>query len=1123
MGQSRRKDRKKQPSGMSIPDKANRIVHIILFAMLLFVVKIWHLSVIQYDAKSEEAQKPRHRLVIEPAKRGTIRDRFNIPLALNKIKYQAAIYYTQLKEVPRFGWREENGKKVKYFKRREYITQLAQLLGRELQLDSERLEDLIYSKAAFYYNVPFVVKDDLTEEEYYRLKMYEKDWPGVYVSLTPRRHYPQEKVGAEVIGYMGAISRSEFENILHQIGALEKYLIQYEMGEQPLLPQGVNSHDEVNARLKTLQAQAYTASDYIGKSGIESIFERKLRGLYGKKRFYSDAKGNFLKELPGSKPPQSGQRILLTISSELQAYAEQLLAANEKIRDDKLLSSQNQTHSKHTWIKGGAIVAVDPNNGEVLALASYPRFDPNDFILSGSQTEEDKQKNSNIQHWFEGEAYIGEVWDQKRPLEREIYDNIKRTYVQEKMPLTWNTYLDFILPKQHPIQKTMENLKRVEQAIELQNLMSDFDQMCSLDNPRQLINLLYHGEGHTEWKNTLTLSQKNDLLTILKQNPSFSSLKQRLNTYFVLLPHNYDKILLLDLCRLAVPMDLFTPQLIKQAGKQTLASYRDCSAAMSSINILLKKMTRELFHEYDFKPWRQANEKTFLKAKRAQEKVDNSYPKPYLDYLDQEEEMMFAEFWNKYRWHLSYLFLVGPLSEESEIKPYQEYFLAWNRELQQGAHPIIDWRSSYETVQRSIENFSPQDVIAYMQTLRSYQELNKNLYGKYRHLRTTAGQQTEKNLAAAFYPLYGYGHARSQAFRQSTTQGSIFKLTVAYAGLMQRYEKLLDAGKSLRDLNPLEIIDKEYHSGNNWYVGYTLDGQPIHRMYKGGRVPKSLSRDIGKIDIVKALETSSNPYFALLAGDHLNAPEDLADAAKAMGYGSKTGIELPGEIAGKIPTDITENRTGLYSFAIGQHAFIATPLQSAFMLSTLANGGTLYRPKIVSLMAGAPIYDPELSPEDVNNQSYLTIPESHIRWTVPLPHPVRNTILKGMQRVVTRIHEEGFRSLSKLYSTCPEALKTLIEIKDWMVGKSSSAETVEHLNFDVENGLQKSTHIWFGGIVFDQRVETHIPDITVARDCYGKPELVIIVYLRFAGLGKDGAPIAAQVAQKWRQIKQKYQ
>ena len=63
-----------------IPTKANRILHLILIAMVLILVRIWHLSVIQYDKKIEESQKPQRKTVIEPAMRATIRDRFNIPL-----------------------------------------------------------------------------------------------------------------------------------------------------------------------------------------------------------------------------------------------------------------------------------------------------------------------------------------------------------------------------------------------------------------------------------------------------------------------------------------------------------------------------------------------------------------------------------------------------------------------------------------------------------------------------------------------------------------------------------------------------------------------------------------------------------------------------------------------------------------------------------------------------------------------------------------------------------------------------------------------------------------------------------------------------------------------------------
>src|SRR5207244_4326839 len=90
--------------------------------------------------------------------------------------------------------------------------------------------------------------------------------------------------------------------------------------------------EEAEERLRNLTDHAYMGSDYIGKTGIEGKFEEKLRGYYGKKIYNSDARGNFLRELPSSKPPSSGHRFLLTISAELQQFAEELLIQNEQIR-----------------------------------------------------------------------------------------------------------------------------------------------------------------------------------------------------------------------------------------------------------------------------------------------------------------------------------------------------------------------------------------------------------------------------------------------------------------------------------------------------------------------------------------------------------------------------------------------------------------------------------------------------------------------------------------------------------------------------------------------------------------------------------------------------------------------
>ncbi len=1118
MAKARRHISTKSGSFLNIPEKANRILHIILIALVLIAIRIWHLTVIQYEERSEEASRPRSKTVIEPAPRGTIRDRFNIPLAFNKIKYQAAIHYANLREIPRIDWRlDEQGKKIRYFKRREYITQLSQLLAKELHLDAERLEDLIYSKAAYFYNIPFIIKEEIGEQEYYRLKMLEKDWPGIAVSITPKRVYPQDKVGAEIIGYMGSINHSEHEALIHKLRTYETFVREYEAGNNPELPAGAASLEEVEEKLQSLQDQAYTATDYIGKSGIEGAFESVLRGFYGKKKYYSDAKGNFLRELEGSKNPQSGQRILLTISSELQEHAEKVLAANEKLREERNLgiSSKEQNHCRYSWMKGGAIVAMDPNNGEVLAMASYPRFDPNDFILTGN-AEQDKLKNARIRQWFENEAYIGEIWDLKRPLEREIYNPQKKQYQTETLELSWKVYLDFILPKQHPVQQLFSKYNKIENVVEVQQAFQEIKELLPVEKELDVINLLYSSEdGHKVWQDKLSSKQKEAFRQPLQSIQELPA-KEVLDSYLASLPHNYDKGLFIDLCRTVVSGNSYSPRLLLETGRQSIEDYRKACGAFAALHQAAKKMAREIFHETNFKQWRLENEKAFLKEKRVQEKAQGLYPKAYIDYLDKEEEAQFTAFWQTNSWPLLCIFLTGQeFDQAATIEDYLNFFAQWHWELAQGAHPTIEWRLSYETLSGILAKFSPQNALSYLQTLRSYEQLDGKLINRYRYLRSSNGVQLEKHLASAFYPLYGYGYARSYAFRQSTTQGSIFKLVVAYEALIQRYEKLLAEGRSLLELNPLEIIDRECKQGKQWAVGFMMDGQPISRMYKGGRVPKSLTREIGRMDLVRALEFSSNPYFALLAGDHLEDPLDLLSCAKQFGYGSKTGIELSGEIAGKLPDDIDRNRTNLYAFAIGQAAFIATPLQTAGMVSSIANGGALYQPKVVSLLVK--------SQQQENGCETATI-ESFpptLRWLVPMPDPVRNMILKGMQRVVARTQEEGLRGLARFYSAQPEALRSYLEMRDWLAGKSSSAETVEHLSMDIENGLVKSTHGWFGAILFNNPVNPLLTNVTVARDLYGKPELVVIVYLRFSAHGKDAAPLAAQVAQKWREIKAK--
>ncbi len=1123
-----------------IPQKANRVLNLILAGMILILLRAWHLSVVQHEERIEEARKPKNRTVVSQAKRGTIRDRFNIPLAINKVQYNAAVLYAPIRNIPAVAWQKgEGGSKVKIYKRKEHIKALSELLSKELQIEAQRIEDLIYSKASLYNQTPFVLKEDISEEQYYRLKMLEREWQGIHVQRVPKRLYPQGRLAADIIGYMGAINREEYETIFHKIGELKEFLALREQGENPPFPQGFDQVSQVMKRLKELEERAYTINDYVGKAGVEGRFEEQLRGFHGKRSYYSDARGNFLRELPGSKEPNSGQRILLTISAELQQYAEQLLMENEGLRKARIsgmtIAKQDLIALREPWIKGGAIVAMDPNSGELLAMASYPRIDANDFVVSGNK-EVQKEKSANILRWFESESYIADLWNQKRPLEREMFDPVKNSFYEEQMWLTWSNYLKLILPERnafgetHEIIAALNRLDNVKNGILLQRAIDKLLILSGNNDLNALFSLLYpQDEPPTEIIEAMRCN--------LEPHEKYvSEARQKIDPFLLDMSNEY-KFLFIDLCRLIISEERFDEELIEEAGEQTLEQYRNVCAAWVRVQEEMRQMAKTLYHEIDFAVWREKEAKEYLKQKRLEEKAQNRYARPYIEYLDRKEAEFFDRFWQERRWSFALAFLLGISTQES---PYEEYFLTWQKELMLGAHSAVEWRSAYDAL---VSALPKKEAVSYLKSLRSYQELTRPLLGKYPYLRRSGQESLEKDLAAAFYPRYGFGYGRSYAYRQAAHQGSIFKLVVAYQALIERYQDLSVNQEPISEesLNPLEITDTFKQRGRHRIIGYAQDGKPIHQLYKGGRIPKSAIRDIGHINIVSALEYSSNPYFALIAGDILKDPENIAKAAREFSYGERTGLDLPSEIKGGLPKDLKTNKTGLYSFAIGQHTLVSTPLQTAVMLSALANGGKILRPMIVSVTAGAELrnnqierhfpYQDSLALLGIdfplfteglgkNNTHLVKQTPIEVRREVFLPEIVRQILLEGMQRFIYRVHS-NLSSLSHLYREQPQWVRDFVELKGQLVGKSSTSETVERVNLDPKLGSHKFNHIWFGGISFEVSQEGE-KSVLTAKDSFGRPELVVVVYMRYGEWGKDTAPIAAQIVKKWREIKSKY-
>ncbi len=1024
--------RKSEPSSLlNIPVKANKVLNIIFCILLLIGLRLWHLAAIQHEKKVEEAFQARKRTIIEPAARGTIRDRFNILLAANKIEYRLSVVYAQFREIPAvIAEKDAQGNKRRRYVRREYIRKLSEHVASIIGADKDRLEDIIHSHASQNNNIPFVIKKGLTEDEYFRLKALEKDWQGIQVQCVPRRYYPAGRTACDVIGYMGPISREKYTAVITQIRTLSDYVTRKEQGQDVELPEGVSSFAEANLRLLKLKEQAYTINDSVGLLGIEASFENELRGYCGRKSYFSDARGNALRNLPGSMEPTAGKRVLLSLSVELQEYAERLLAQAETDREKAYEQDARGKKAKEPLRRGGAIVALDPKTGQVVALASFPRYDPNDFIRT-KNTFFSEESQDHILRWLENETYIGKMWDRVVPFVCQRYAEKQKQFIDVEEYLTWDRYLALILPENSEIFDTLHSSEPIKKVIQIQQSGSEQD------------------------------------------------------------------MLVVDLSRLVLSSTDFPCELVAAVGDLSIDEYRDFACTYVQLSEEIRKNVRPRWREIYFTPWRSSNEKEFLKQKRLAEKKAKTYARAYLDYIDKEESRQFDEFWQQKRFALTFAY------------------------LEAGNLP-----SNYEALASQLAELPLDLKIAFLSSLKGFKDLNVPLYGTYPRLVYGKSDYTLQDLVTGVRKGLGEGALRSYAYRHAAIQGSLFKLVTAYAGLKQCYLELKGRVSS-KDLTLFDIVDRNFKQSGRSYVGAFDSGAPIPQLYKGGRIPKSMHRDLGRLSLLRAIEVSSNPYFSLLAGDYLHDPMQLYEAAFDFGLGQKTGISLPGEVAGYIPKDIDTNRTGLYSLAIGQHSLLTTPLQSAAMLSAIANGGTIPSARIVDLVVGKGYHLEQTERQTSANFAYkdslaligvdfplfskvdsatakneVVVPKVKEPKHLFMPKEIQNTLVEGLKKVISHIHEDRSGALRRLSTSRPDQYRAFYELKDSLVGKTSTAESQEKIGIDIGQPSIIYNHVWFGGISYKG----------------DDPDLVVIVYQRYGGYGRETAPMAAQVIKKWREI-----
>lgn len=174
--------------------------------------------------------------------------------------------------------------------------------------------------------IPVVVAPDIPKETAIILECEESDIPGLIIEAKSQRNYPYNRNLSHILGYMGKISAEE-------------------------LPKEKTYGSQLQNKLT-------------GKSGLENFFEQYLKGEDGGIQIEVNNRGHFVQVL-GERPAKKGQDIYLTIDYQLQKYIEQLLEERK-----------------------GVCIVMNPNNGQILSMASKPDFDPNLFIAAANGKRE---------------------------------------------------------------------------------------------------------------------------------------------------------------------------------------------------------------------------------------------------------------------------------------------------------------------------------------------------------------------------------------------------------------------------------------------------------------------------------------------------------------------------------------------------------------------------------------------------------------------------------------------------------------------------------------------------------------------------------------------------------------
>jgi len=319
---------------------------LIVSLLATMLARLFFLQVVSADVYTAKSSANRIRDVVTPATRGLILDQLGRPLVANRTTLVVSVDRTVVTKQP------DKGKAV--------LGRLAKALGTTYEALSDKLvicgtNPLV--KAPICWNgspyQPIPVAKDVSQALALTIMEKRSDYPGVSAGLEAVREYPAPYGvnAAQMLGYLGPVTDSEL--------AAQKEA------------QGSSSDESLLQR-----------TDLIGRAGLEAQYDGALRGTPGVKKLEVDLATNVV-GVAGQTDSVPGDYLVTNIDARLQSVVEQQLYEAIK-RARSQIDKNSNTHYKGD---SGAAVVIDVTNGHVLAMASYPSYDPSIWVGGISKTE----------------------------------------------------------------------------------------------------------------------------------------------------------------------------------------------------------------------------------------------------------------------------------------------------------------------------------------------------------------------------------------------------------------------------------------------------------------------------------------------------------------------------------------------------------------------------------------------------------------------------------------------------------------------------------------------------------------------------------------------------------------